>query len=411
MVAGAWTRPGVPAKTGALMTAAIAQIEALQPARRAVGLWLLVLALLVAAMVTLGGLTRLTGSGLSITEWQPVTGVVPPLTEHAWQTEFAKYQHIPQYRLENAGMNLADFKAIYWWEWTHRLLGRLIGVVFLLPFIGFAATGAIPRRDWPRMALLFALGGLQGVVGWWMVESGLETRVSVSQYRLAIHLGVAILLFGALLWTAFSYLRSPFPPPSAGEVPSRAVRAERDRRTGSARRRAESLRVAGWALLALVYVQMLLGALVAGLHAGLIYNTWPSMNGRVVPEGAFALHPWWRNFFENPGLAQFDHRLTAYLVVIAAGGFWLVVRRFDTGNRLRVSSNALVAIVLVQIALGIATLLNQVPIALAALHQATAVALFAAALWNAYEITARQAFITSNKTVIPAKAGTQSAEL
>jgi cytochrome c oxidase assembly protein subunit 15 len=325
-------------------------------------------------MVTLGGLTRLTGSGLSITEWKPVTGVVPPLTEQAWQAEFANYQEIPQYRLEHRGMTLAAFQAIYWWEWAHRLLGRLVGVIFLLPFIGFAATGAIQRREWPRMLLLFALGGLQGAVGWWMVQSGLETRVSVSQYRLAIHLGVAIILFGALLWTAMEYLQ----PVS---------------RAGSGRK----LSALAWIIVALVYVQMLLGAIVAGLHAGLIYNTWPSMNGRLLPEDGFAADPWWKNFFDNPGLAQFDHRMVAYGVAVVSAGVWFKVRRSHAGSAVHVSSNALVALVLVQIALGILTLLNQAPIALAALHQATAVALFAAALWNAFEAT----------TVIPAKAGTQ----
>ncbi|HEX4077364.1 MAG TPA: COX15/CtaA family protein [Rhizomicrobium sp.] len=346
------------------MTVAAARLEVQAPARRAVGWWLFGVALLVAAMVTLGGLTRLTGSGLSITEWNPVTGVVPPLTEQAWQAEFSNYQKIPQYRFENRGMTLGEFKSIYWWEWAHRLLGRLVGAAFLLPFIGFAATGAIPRQQWPRMLVLFALGGLQGAVGWWMVQSGLETRVSVSQYRLAIHLGVAILLLGALLWTAMEYLR----PVS---------------RAGAGRK----LTALAWGLVAIVYVQMLLGAVVAGLHAGLIYNTWPSMNGRLLPEDAFAAHPWWTNFLDNPGLAQFDHRMVAYGVVAAAVGLWIAVRRADVQGRARTTSNALVAIVLVQVVLGIATLLNQVPLALAALHQAAAVAVFAAALWNAYEIS------------------------
>ncbi|MGH6887872.1 MAG: COX15/CtaA family protein [Rhizomicrobium sp.] len=348
------------------MAAATADIAVRAPARRAVGWWLIAVALLIAAMVTLGGLTRLTGSGLSITEWKPVTGVVPPLSEQAWQTEFAHYRDIPQYRLENRGMSLSEFKSIFWWEWAHRLLGRLIGAVFLLPFLGFAASGAIPRREWPRMVLLFALGGLQGAVGWWMVESGLETRVSVSQYRLAIHLGVAIMLFGALLWTALEHLRRDAAPAPAKH----------------------SLRLPALILVALVYLQMLLGALVAGLHAGLIYNTWPSMNGRLTPEDALVLHPWWRNVFENPGLAQFDHRMLAYLVTVAAAIFWVFVRRIDAPGHLRASSNVLVSMVFVQVALGIATLLNQAPLALAALHQITAVAVFAAALWTAYEATA-----------------------
>ena len=367
-------------KTGASMTSPVAQIPSSLTARRAVGWWLLGIALLVAAMVTLGGLTRLTGSGLSITEWKPISGVIPPMTEQAWQAEFANYQKIPQYWRENRGMTLDQFKGIFWWEWAHRLLGRLVGVAFLLPFLVFAAIGAIPRREWPRMVLLFALGGLQGVVGWWMVTSGLETRVSVSQYRLAIHLGVAVILLGALLWTAFEYLHKSDPHPQ--------------NRRGSS--------VFAFALVGLVYVQMLLGAIVAGLHAGLIYDTWPSMNGGFLPEDAFALKPWWRNFFENAGMAQFDHRLVAYLVAAAAATFWFIVRRDDSGSGVRSSSNALLAVVLVQIALGIATLLEVVPIPLAALHQATAVIVFAAALWNAFEVAK-----SHSPSVIPAQAGTQ----
>lgn len=351
-------------KTGSLMTAAIVPIDTCLSARRAVGWWLLGIALLVAAMVTLGGLTRLTGSGLSITEWKPISGVIPPLTEHAWHADFANYQKIPQYWRENRGMTLAQFKGIYWWEWAHRFLGRLVGAAFLLPFIGFAVMGAIPRREWPRMLLLFVLGGLQGAVGWWMVQSGLETRVSVSQYRLAIHLGVAVILLGALLWTALEHLRNLRAAPCAKNT---------------------SLRTGALALVGLVYVQMLLGAIVAGLHAGLIYNTWPSMNGNFLPEDAFVLNPWWRNFFENPALAQFDHRLVAYIVAAASAVFWFMTRPSDSSRGVRASSNALMAVVLIQFALGIATLLALAPIALAGLHQAAAVAVFSTALWNAFE--------------------------
>jgi cytochrome c oxidase assembly protein subunit 15 len=337
---------------------------------RAVRFWLYAVAGLVLAMVLVGGATRLTESGLSITEWQPVTGTVPPLDAGQWQAEFEKYQAIPQYRELNRGMSLDEFKVIYWWEWTHRLLGRLLAVVFLFPFVVFAATGAIARKDWPRMLLLFALGGLQGAVGWWMVKSGLEARVSVSQYRLAIHLGVALLLFGALLWTAFEYFRDAPPLPKTTWP-----------RT--------SLAMFAWSLVALVYVQMLLGALVAGLHAALVYNTWPSMDGRAFPEGAFTVQPWWRNFFENAGLAQFDHRIMAYVVVACVLAFWIAVRQLIS-RTLRASSNVVVAVLLLQIALGIVTLLSQAPLALAVLHQATAVALFAAALWNALCVRERE---------------------
>jgi cytochrome c oxidase assembly protein subunit 15 len=356
----------------ARMATAISSLRSYTPSRRSVGYWLLAVALLIAAMVTVGGLTRLTGSGLSITEWDPIMGVVPPLGDPAWRAAFAKYQHIPQYLLQNRGMSLGDFKAIYWWEWSHRLLGRLLGFVFFLPFLFFALTGAIPRAGLPRMLVLFALGGLQGFVGWWMVESGLETRVSVSQYRLAIHLGVAIILLGAILWTAFEYLRDSQRVEKLASNPLPLV---------------GKVRVGTFVLLALVYLQMLLGALVAGLHAGLIYNTWPSMDGRVFPENPFFSSPWWINFFENPGLAQFDHRIGAYIVAIAVISIWIAGRRANLEGYARASGNALLAVMLLQILLGIATLVSQAPVALAALHQATAVALFASAVWHAFEIS------------------------
>ncbi|MGN6517682.1 MAG: COX15/CtaA family protein [Rhizomicrobium sp.] len=330
--------------------------------RRAVGIWLLAVAAIIACMVVVGGLTRLTGSGLSITEWDPIVGAIPPLNHAEWMDAFHKYQQIPQYTRENAGMTLEGFKGIFWWEWSHRLLGRLIGVVFFVPFLWFAWRGAITRKEIPRMIVLFLLGGLQGFVGWWMVESGLEVRVSVSQYRLAIHLGVALILFGAILWTALEYLRPKI-------VEARAS-------------------YSGWGLAfaGLVYFQMLLGAIVAGLHAGLIYNTWPSMDGRLAPEDAFFFSPWWTNFTENAGLAQFDHRMIAYLVGIGAFALWLRGRRARLAGLARTSGDVVLGITGLQIILGILTLLNQVPEALAATHQLTAVALLASALWHAYEL-------------------------
>ena len=341
------------------------------PGRKAVGIWLLVVAAVIAVMVTIGGLTRLTGSGLSITEWDPIMGAIPPLSAQDWQEAFAKYRHIPQYIHENRGMSLDAFKGIYRWEWTHRLLGRLLGVLFFVPFLFFAWRGAIGRRDIPRMIVLFLLGALQGFVGWWMVESGLETRVSVSQYRLALHLGVALILLAAILWTAFEYLR-----------PLSAI--SRTREISAAPSRGE----VKWALafVGLVYLQMLLGALVAGLHGGLIYNTWPSMGGRVFPEGTFTSQPWWINFFENAGLAQFDHRIGAYAVALSALALWIAGWRANISGLVRMSANALIGIVTFQIVLGIVTLLNQAPLLLAALHQATAVALLSVALWHAYEL-------------------------
>jgi cytochrome c oxidase assembly protein subunit 15 len=326
--------------------------------RTAIGLWLLSIAAVIMAMVTIGGLTRITGSGLSITEWDPIMGAIPPLSDAGWADAFAKYQRIPQYLIENRGMTLEGFQGIFWWEWTHRFLGRLLGVLFIVPFAWFAYSGAIKKTQWPRFVVLFLLGGLQGFIGWWMVQSGLETRVSVSQYRLAIHLGAAILLLGAVLWIALEYLR--------------------DLKTASqpARR--------AFGLAALVYVQMLLGALVAGLHAGLLYNTWPDMDGRVFPEGAFVLAPWWINPFENPGLAQFDHRIGAYIV--AGFAAYVYAKDIRLTGLAKKSVKLLGILVTVQIALGIVTLMLQAPEALAAAHQVTAALLFCAAIWHAYEL-------------------------
>jgi len=284
-------------------------------------------------------------------------GALPPLNDAEWAQAFAKYQRIPQYVLENRGMSLEAFKGIFWWEWAHRFLGRLLGVVFFVPFVWFAATGAIKRSEWPRFVVLFLLGGLQGFIGWWMVTSGLESRVSVSQYRLAIHLGAALLLLVAILWIALEYLRG-------GQSTGLSKRAT--------------------AFAGLVYLQMLLGALVAGLHAGLIYNTWPDMNGHLLPENAFHASPWWINFFENDGLVQFDHRIGAYLVAACAA--WIYLQGVKLGGYVKTSAKAVAVIVAWQIFLGVATLLLMAPVWLSALHQVTAAALLCAAVWHAYEL-------------------------
>ena len=335
------------------------------PGRKSVGLWLLGLALLIVVMLAVGGLTRLTGSGLSITEWKPIMGAIPPLSHDAWMDAFRKYQQIPQYRLQNAGMTLEGFKAIFWWEWGHRFLGRAIGFAFLVPFAWFAVTGAIKREDWPRMLVLFLLGGLQGFVGWWMVTSGLEVRTSVSQYRLAIHLGMAVVLLGAILWVALEYLRGR---DSTGKLSKPAWLA--------------------FGFAGLVCVQMLLGALVAGLHAGRHFNSWPTMDGYLLPPDAFAQG--WGSMFENPGLAQFNHRLVAYIVAGAAWVFWswLRTRNKEPVPRMaRRASTAVVAVTALQIVVGIETLLYQVPVVLGALHQVIAALLFSAAIWQAFELT------------------------
>jgi heme a synthase len=332
------------------------------PGTGAVRAWLYVVAALIFLMVSLGGATRLTGSGLSITEWQPIIGTVPPLSDAAWQQAFAKYKQIPQYGLVNPGMSLAAFKLIYWWEWTHRFLGRLIGVVFLVPFLYFLAAGQLTRPLMWRLAGIFALGGLQGFIGWYMVSSGLAERVSVSQYRLALHMTLAVAIFGAVLWVALSL----------GQTSRRGRAAE-----PAGWRRAEAAGIA-----VLVLLQVAAGAFVAGLKAGSGWNTWPLMDGALIPQGLGAVSPWWANLFENALTVQFNHRLLAYAIAAAVGWhLWMLLQQ-TSDSPARRSVLALGGAVLAQIALGILTLLAHVPIPLALLHQAGAVAVFAAALWH-----------------------------
>ncbi len=335
--------------------------------RRNVGLWLLVIAALIAVMVVVGGLTRLTGSGLSITEWQPVTGVLPPLSEAAWQAEFAKYQGTPQYELINRGLGLVGFKTLYWWEWAHRLIGRLLGVVFLIPFLWFVKERRIDRALAVRLAGIFLLGGAQGVVGWWMVESGLGgTRVVVSQYRLAAHLGLAIVLFGYILWTALEVM-------GVGRTKIAAAKA---------------LRPWVFLLAGLIFVQVLLGALMSGLHAGLAFDTWPTYAGRWVPPGLYSLSPWWLNHFENPALVHFQHRTVAYAVAVLAIGLYAALRRLHVDKPARLAAAHVVAFTLVQIGLGVLAVVSRVWLPLAALHQLGALAVLGATLWLLYVLHA-----------------------
>jgi cytochrome c oxidase assembly protein subunit 15 len=330
----------------------------------AVRAWLWTIALFVLAMVVVGGATRLTQSGLSITEWKPIHGVIPPLTEAEWLEEFEKYRQIPEYKLINKGMSLSDFQFIFWWEWSHRLLGRLIGVVFLVPFLVFAATGRIRRSMLPKIGLLFVLGGLQGAIGWWMVASGLVERTDVSQYRLAVHLTLACIIFAATVWIAEAYraIRSPL------------------REDGGLRRGAVVLVVA-------VLAQIFLGGLVAGLDAGYVYNTWPLMEGQLVPDGLLFQSPWWINFFENHMTVQFVHRIGAYLVLALAVWHLLQARLNALDPAVVRRAGWVVALVLVQAAIGIATLLWVVPLSLALLHQATAVIVLAVATVHARRIS------------------------
>jgi heme a synthase len=326
---------------------------------RAIRLWLYAVAALVFVMVVVGGATRLTESGLSITEWQPLTGVLPPLDAAQWQSEFQKYQTIPQYRQMNAGMSLDDFKTIFWWEWAHRFIGRAIGVVFFVPFAWFLWRGWIPPRRRAGLWTILALGGLQGAIGWWMVASGLADRVEVSQYRLATHLVLACLVYVALVWTGVRW-EDQRAQPRLGELGTSTPPI--------------SVRAGALGLVILLLAQIYLGALVAGLRAGHAYNTWPLIDGRFVPQPSSLLFqvPLWRNFFENPLTVQFDHRMIGYLVSAAALLHLFNVIKLLKRGPLVTSAILVAGAITVQAALGIWTLLSVAALPLALLHQAVA---------------------------------------
>jgi cytochrome c oxidase assembly protein subunit 15 len=332
---------------------------------RAVAFWLLACCVLVFAMVVVGGVTRLTHSGLSIVEWRPIVGALPPLDEAGWQESFGKYRQTPEYRLVNPGMSLEGFKRIFWWEYVHRLLGRLIGAVFFLPLLWFALRGKIPRALAWKLAGILALGAAQGALGWYMVQSGLVDDPRVSQYRLTAHLGIAFLIYAAMLWIALDLL---FPRESQSGTVSRGLRRF------------------AFALAALIFAMALSGGLVAGIRAGLAYNTFPLMNGRLVPPEIFSLEPWYLNFSSNMATVQFDHRLIAWLLAFLVPWLWLRVRREAAPSRAKLGAHLLLAALALQIALGIATLLLAVPIPLAAAHQAGALLVFSAALFVAHSL-------------------------
>jgi cytochrome c oxidase assembly protein subunit 15 len=324
-------------------------------ARRGIRAWLFVLFSMLVVMIVVGGLTRLTDSGLSITEWKPVTGAMPPLSEAAWESEFTKYQEIPEYKLQNKGMSLTEFKSIYWWEWGHRQLGRVIGLVWIVGFVGFLAARQIPTGWTGRLLLLGALGGLQGAIGWWMVSSGLEgTRLDVASYRLAIHLGLAFVILGLIGWNMMLLGRT-----------------ERD--LMQARRGKDAkLYSMSTGLLHVAFIQILLGALVAGIDAGRSYTDWPLMAGSVLPPDMFYMTPVWSNFFENAGLVQFMHRVWGYLLIIFAIVVWRRGRR-SAHAMTRGAFNAMMAALALQVILGITTVLYIAPWHLAILHQLLAV--------------------------------------
>jgi len=334
---------------------------------RAVAIWLLACCALVFAMVVVGGVTRLTHSGLSITEWQPIVGTVPPLSAQDWQIAFDKYRVTPEYQQVNKGMSLDEFKGIFWWEYAHRVLGRLIGVAFLVPFLWFLARRRIPPGYGGRLAAIFVLGGLQGAMGWYMVKSGLVDDPRVSQFRLTAHLGLAIVIFAAMFWVALSLLS-----------PQRASTPDA---------RARFVRRWAFAVVALVFLQILSGGFVAGIRAGFAYNTFPLMNGYLVPPEILMIEPWWRNFFYNMATVQFNHRALAWVLAFMVPVLWWKVTRSPaTTPRVRTAAHLLLAMLAAQIALGIVTLLHVVPLHLAAAHQAGAVLLIAAAMNLAHKL-------------------------
>ncbi|MBM3536474.1 MAG: heme A synthase [Alphaproteobacteria bacterium] len=329
------------------MTHAAPYIRARTSSRCAIAIWLFVVAALIFAMVVIGGITRLTESGLSITEWKPVTGTLPPLSEAEWQAEFEKYRQIPEYREKNLGMSLTEYKAIYWWEYLHRLWGRLIGAAFLLPFLWFLLRGHILSGLAWKLGVVFLLGAAQGALGWYMVASGLVDRISVSPYRLTAHLALALLIFAAVLWIALDLVR-----PNTRGIDGRAL-----------------------ALSCLVLLTIASGGFVAGHDAGMIYNTFPLMDGSLIPPGYLDLEPWWRNGFENPAAVQFNHRVLGMATALLSLLYWRAARNDATG-----AAYAVLVVALLQASLGIGTLLLEVPVGLAALHQTGAVALLTASL-------------------------------
>ncbi|MET4701438.1 cytochrome c oxidase assembly protein subunit 15 [Constrictibacter sp. MBR-5] len=348
---------------------------------RIVSNWLFACCAAVLAMVVIGGITRLTESGLSITEWQPLVGALPPLSEAEWQRLFGLYQQTSEYRLENSWMTIADFKTIFWWEYIHRLWGRLIGVVFILPLIFFAWRGMLRRGLGLKLVAVFALGGVQGAIGWWMVKSGLVDRTTVSPYRLTVHLGLALVLFGLMFWIALG-LRGE--RATAGGVPP-------------------SLRRLVWIVLGAVGVTVLAGAFVAGNRAGLVYNTFPLMDGRIIPPDYAALPSLLHNTFENPAAVQFHHRVLAVATFLLVGLLWWRTVQAEAPRAVRTAVTSLMAAVTVQAATGITTLILVVPIPLAAVHQGGAVVVLACALWAAHAMLPRRAAAEAGGREMPTR--------
>jgi cytochrome c oxidase assembly protein subunit 15 len=338
------------------------KVLSIEDRNRQVAIWLLICCGLVFAMVVLGGVTRLTGSGLSMVDWRPIMGWLPPLNDVEWQRSFEMYQQSPEFQKINSHMDVSAFKSIFWLEFLHRLLGRTIGLVFAIPFIYFLVRGYIAKREWPKYLMMFVLGGLQGVLGWYMVKSGLIDNPHVSQYRLTAHLLAAFMIYAYMFWVAMSLL---FPEPGNNRHPLYGKTV---------------------LLTCLISITIISGGFVAGLKAGLIYNTFPKMGPHWIPPGLSALEPAWRNLFDNMTTVQFDHRLLAITTFVLIVVYWLRTRQAELPPRARPAANALLHVAVLQVALGISALLLSVPTVLAAAHQAVAVMLFTVGLFLVYSL-------------------------
>ncbi len=333
---------------------------------RQVATWLFIVAGVIFCMIILGGVTRLTSSGLSMVDWKPIMGVIPPITDADWQETFSRYKAFPEYQKINQGMGVEEFKSIFYFEYFHRILGRFIGLLFLLPFLFFWFRGAIRKSMLPQMIVMFVLGGCQGLLGWYMVKSGLVKDPHVSQYRLTAHLMAAVLIYTYILWVAFGLLR-----------------AEADRVVDSGSRK---LFRYSSALTLLIAFMIMTGGFVAGTRAGYVYNTFPLMNGQFIPDNLYSLQPFWLNWFENVTTVQFNHRMTAYLLVLIIPFYCFTVRRIGITARSRMAAHLMLSMLVIQVTLGIATLLLHMPVAVAASHQGGAIILLTLSLYITREI-------------------------
>jgi len=341
---------------------------------RSIAIWLLICCATIFGMVVLGGVTRLTGSGLSMVQWAPIMGVLPPMGEAEWQETFALYKQFPEYQKKNMHMDLDGFKSIFWFEYAHRILGRLIGLMFFIPMVYFIVTKKVSKSLLPKLIAMFLLGGLQGLMGWYMVKSGLVNDPHVSQYRLTAHLGLAFVVYAYLFWVAMDLLFTK----SDSDTPTLPGK----------------IHLYSWLLLLFIFITAMSGGFVAGLKAGFAYNTFPLMAGQWIPENIGILEPAWKNIFENVATVQFQHRVLAISVFFLVPIYWYLTTRVVTSNRLKTGLHLLLIMVVIQVALGISTLLLVVPISLAAAHQAGALLLFTIVLFTTQQVNSHSKAIT-----------------